>query len=442
MLARNDAFTDATYNPEDNKLRLFTDVNIEDDLFSALLEQGFLRVPAQKCFMAAWTPQREDMCISLVGPVNLDTTSRLYSGVAENSPQKPDRFALAAQRLNADFNGQHLILHGHPNAHTVSRSAPQLDTALSNAKQAADMVMYWEQRLLAQTQNRGKKPSADQVVIRIQKLLAELRRRQNWINHGIILVELWQQLRHIDNAKAQQKQVEYYLHTQLKTGEASRQHHLAAYQEGRLSVDQIITQNIEWGERIATGSNTLRWITHILNRLSYEREKLGNVACYKGNVTANVITEFARAQGTQSPTAKHYGDTWTLSSPVTLPVHIANAVDITLSGDEWRTLFVELGYVVPDEQSPKPALLNFEAQQLHLTSKAGSKWYTQIRMTKQEFAALHSDHRSVYVSACGTFRVKVCREPGNVHHDAPWYCVFLTDNRMHAVPDSTCIKQQ
>ena len=59
----------ATYSPEDNKLRLYTntDERLPESLYSHVRSHGFIWAPRQELFVTpAWTPEREDFLISSI----------------------------------------------------------------------------------------------------------------------------------------------------------------------------------------------------------------------------------------------------------------------------------------------------------------------------------------------------------------------------------------
>lgn len=53
----------ATYSPDDNKLRLYASLRLDEETYSLINKAGFRWAPKQKLFVApAWTPGREDAC--------------------------------------------------------------------------------------------------------------------------------------------------------------------------------------------------------------------------------------------------------------------------------------------------------------------------------------------------------------------------------------------
>jgi len=118
--------------------------------------------------------------------------------------------------------------------------------------------------------------------------------------------------------------------------------------------------------------NLRRWIDHILNRLAFERELLGEVSRFEGDLTAVILQAFAREHGAEKPAARVIDDGfWIIESPVPLPLHIGNGQSwAELGDDEWRDLMQASGYEVPAAKprraSSKPApapLINLTEEQ-------------------------------------------------------------------------------
>ncbi|MGK7451576.1 DUF3560 domain-containing protein, partial [Salmonella enterica] len=56
----------ATYSPDDNKLRLYAALRLDDETYQKIHAVGFRWAPKQELFVApAWTPAREDVLLSL-----------------------------------------------------------------------------------------------------------------------------------------------------------------------------------------------------------------------------------------------------------------------------------------------------------------------------------------------------------------------------------------
>ncbi|ECK6594396.1 hydrolase, partial [Salmonella enterica] len=79
----------ATYSPDDNKLRLYAALRLDDETYQKIHAVGFRWAPKQKLFVApAWTPAREDVLLSLAGDIE-DDDNTLF----DRQEQRADRFS-------------------------------------------------------------------------------------------------------------------------------------------------------------------------------------------------------------------------------------------------------------------------------------------------------------------------------------------------------------
>ena len=73
---KGDKMMNATYSPEDNKLRLYSLHRLDPELYARVKAAGFIYAPKQELFVApAWTPARENLLIELCGEIDDEDTS-------------------------------------------------------------------------------------------------------------------------------------------------------------------------------------------------------------------------------------------------------------------------------------------------------------------------------------------------------------------------------
>lgn len=66
----------ATYDPTENKLRLYSSTKLDQETYDRAKALGFRWAPKQECFFApAWTPAREDFLLSLCDEIEDEDTS-------------------------------------------------------------------------------------------------------------------------------------------------------------------------------------------------------------------------------------------------------------------------------------------------------------------------------------------------------------------------------
>ncbi|MGP7092717.1 DUF3560 domain-containing protein, partial [Klebsiella pneumoniae] len=110
----------ATYSPDDNKLRLYASLRLDEETYSLINKAGFRWAPKQELFVApAWTPGREDVLLSLAGDIE-DEDSTLF----DRQEQRAGRFS--------DYS---------------DRRAVESEQALAHVDSLASGVPLWKQRL-------------------------------------------------------------------------------------------------------------------------------------------------------------------------------------------------------------------------------------------------------------------------------------------------------
>ena len=78
----------ATYSPEDNKLRLYSGGRLDSDLYARVKAAGFRWAPRQELFVAPmWTPARVDLLTELCGEVGDEDTS-----LVDRAEERAERF--------------------------------------------------------------------------------------------------------------------------------------------------------------------------------------------------------------------------------------------------------------------------------------------------------------------------------------------------------------
>src|SRR5947199_133431 len=92
----------ATYSPDDNKLRLYSDGRLPRDLYDRVRAAGFVWAPKQELFVApAWTPDRADRAAGAVRAAKYkerpDVRARRIRGLeADERKRKRERANAAA----------------------------------------------------------------------------------------------------------------------------------------------------------------------------------------------------------------------------------------------------------------------------------------------------------------------------------------------------------
>lgn len=178
----------ATYSPEDNKLRLYPGSRLDKETYARVRGAGFIWAPKQELFVAPmWTPNREDLLIELCGEVGDEDT-----GLVERAEQRAERFedysdkrgteaAAAHKAVEAICDhiplGQPILVGHHSEAH-ARRDAERIETGMRKAIKAWDTSKYWTDRAAGAVRHAKHKERPDVRARRIKTLEASQRKQQ------------------------------------------------------------------------------------------------------------------------------------------------------------------------------------------------------------------------------------------------------------------------
>jgi hypothetical protein len=93
----------ATYSPEDNKLRLYSLTRLDTETYQRVRAAGFIWAPKEELFVAPmWTPVREDLLIELCGQIGDEDTS-----LVERAEERAERFGDYSDKRAEDADRAH-----------------------------------------------------------------------------------------------------------------------------------------------------------------------------------------------------------------------------------------------------------------------------------------------------------------------------------------------
>lgn len=380
----------ATYSAEDNKIRLYASARLDAETYQRVKTEGFLWAPKQELFVAPkWTPAREDLAIELAGqiePEEMTMAERAaikaerLDNLALKNHAKANAYQRAAENISEQFADGQPILIGHHSERKARRNHDKMTRAQDTAIKASKAANYWLYRAEGVEAHANYKNNPRVRANRIETLLADLRDIQRQLTHADLALQFW------DNLGDDEALIRRAIGEAIATGRLSTSQ---IYND--LSADLIPPldaklRSIEMWRASLAGQYKKRWIDHILNRLSFERELLGPVAMYEGELTPVILQAFARTHGAHKPEAKNIdGDLFTLESPSMLPLHLAANRSMELSADEWRDLMQSVGYEVPTKierrksEKPKDApLINPTLEQAERLQKM---WNKRVHLT-------------------------------------------------------------
>lgn len=307
---------DATYSPEDNKLRLYATSRLDPDTYARVRAAGFIWAPKQELFVAPmWTPQREDLLLELCGEIGDEDTS-----LVERSEERAERFqdykharAEDAERANEAvdqvakrFEGGQPILVGHHSEKRARKDAERIENGMRKAVKLWETSQYWQHRAAGAIRAAKYKERPDVRGRRIKGLEADLRKQEKTKKDAQKLLHFWEGI-HDDNVLKHKDGTPCTL--QEKALFISNYDHIsrcfplsdyprekpASQYEGQMSLWSALDNGViasDQAREIAIPSHRStiswcdRWIRHIQNRLTYERAMLheagGTVTDRKG----------------------------------------------------------------------------------------------------------------------------------------------------------------
>ncbi|WP_292139710.1 DUF3560 domain-containing protein [Mesorhizobium sp.] len=434
----------ATYSPEDNKLRLYPSARLDSETYQRVKEAGFVWAPKQELFVAPkWSPSREDLAIELGGEIEAEemtlaeraqAKAHRLDELAGRRHREANAFQRAAQDLSEAFAFGQPILVGHHSERKARKTRERMQSAMTNANKAAKLANYWLYRAEGVQLHANYKNDPRVRANRIRTLLAELRDMQREINHAHLCLAAWEKI-------TQDETIKIAVGRSLPTGPLAPWDMWGKVERGDISAQDARLHCIDAATGSISSDKRRRYIEHTLNRLSYERELLGPVRRYDGDLTPVILQAFAREHGAHKPQARAVdAETFMLESEATLPLHLANDTKLSLSAEQWRDLMQSAGYEVPREKDALPPILNLKTKVLrsrHRYHRDQVQTFRVVEMTKSKYAQFHLEQRGCRLSFCGGFRFRICIDPNHEpRHLAPFVAVFFTDAKAHPMPDS------
>lgn len=433
----------ATYSPEDNKIRIYASERLDDETFQRVKAAGFRWAPRQELFVAPkWSCGREDLAIELAGEIEAEESTMAeraqakadrLEGIADKRLAQSSAFESAARDISARFEGGQPILSGHHSERKARKDKARMDSAASNAVKAHQAVGYWLYKAAGVEHHANRKNDPRVRARRIKTLLTELRDFQRRLNVAHRALATWEGI-------TTDKGIIHFLGFS-ELSHSPSWNTWGDVDSGKTTPTEAREICMNSARRTIESQNLARWINHTLNRLSYERELLGDVPRFTGEITPTLLQMFVREHGAEKPKgAKVDDDLFTIECKAPLPAHIALGDSVELNGDEWRDLMQSCGYVVADKKPGKPPILNFTAQSGNISvinpHNRNEEFLPQVSMTKEDYAKIGTDYRGTRLSTCGGFRVRICPNPEATgpRYMAGWAAILISDQKEHEAP--------
>lgn len=421
-MANFDTNITATYSPEDNKIRLYASKRLDAETYERVKAAGFKWAPRQELFVAPkWSVTREDFAVELAGQIEAEEMTMAeraqikaerLEGIADKRAEQATGYARAASAISERFASGQPILVGHHSERKARKDAERMETASRKASEAHKAIGYWLYRATGVEHHANRKNDPKVRARRIKTLLAELRDLQRRLNSAYRALATWEKF------TTDKDIIGFLNYSELCHSPGFNLWH--SVDKGEVTPQDARQQCIDSAQGVIDNPRLSRWINHTLNRLSYERDMLGDVPRYTGEITPATLQMFVREHGAEKPKgSKVEDDLFTVECKAPLPAHVGDGDSLELSGDEWRDLMQSCGYVPLAKKAAKPPILNFSSNTGFLTVKSRAIYrgadpvevLPVVAVTKAEYSAIPTDYKGTRYSPCGEFRVRFGRNP-------------------------------
>jgi phospholipid N-methyltransferase len=195
---------EASYSPDDNKLRLRASARLDADTYARVKAAGFIWAPKQDLFVAPmWTPSRADLLMELAGDIGDEDTS-----LTDRAEERADRFETYREHRTADAESARRavdaladgiplgqpILVGHHSERHARRDAERIESGIRKAIRMWDTAQYWKARAAGAIRHAKYKERPDVRQRRIKKIEADRRLEQRIIDRARHSLALWAKL--------------------------------------------------------------------------------------------------------------------------------------------------------------------------------------------------------------------------------------------------------
>ncbi len=386
---------EATYSPEDNKLRLRSSSRLDTETYTRVKAAGFIWAPKQELFVAPmWTPDRADLLTELCGEIGDEDTS-----LVDRAEERADRFSDYSDKRATDAKSAHdavtriadgipfgqPILVGHHSERHARKDAEKIENGMRKAVKMWETSGYWKSRAAGAIRHAKYKELPAVRARRIKGLEADKRKQERNKQEADMWLKLWTECEK-EQDKELQKGVALRLanlcgHMPMPRKEGDRPdfnqcpdvYTVLTNSYPNLyaprTLKEVFPVVLSTYPRILTHCE--RWIAHISNRLDYERAMLDEAG------ESHRLDKKPR--------------------PKQLPL---------------------CNYRVPEGLDI--GNIYHRGEMIH---------YPQIEMTQAEYAAINVDYKGTRVVG-NSHRVRTAMR----RHEL--VCVFLTDSKVHERPQA------
>lgn len=281
----------ATYSPEDNKLRLYSNVRLDKETYDRLKAAGFSWAPRQQLFVAPmWTPHRADLLMELCGEIGDEDKS-----LVQRSEERAERFEKYSENRAKDAEqarkqvaaiAEHIpfgqpILVGHHSEKHARRDAQRIDDGMRKSIKMWDTSQYWKERAETAISHAKYKELPAVRARRIKRIEADHRKQERYLKHARESLAAWS-TEGLTHEQALKIADQASFHLPRKEGDRPDFHQKPSAWDAlkgdysNLYVPRTLEEVVENAKICFTRSiaHHERWIQHYEHRLSYERAML------------------------------------------------------------------------------------------------------------------------------------------------------------------------
>lgn len=287
-----DYYGDATYDPRDNKLRIYPFARLPRDVYERVRAAGFAWAPKQELFVApAWTPEREDFALELCGDIDDESTTpaeraaaraERFDGYRENRERDTARAVAYVDSIAEGIPLGQPILVGHHSERHARRDAKRIESGMRRAVENWGKAEYWRGRVPAVLAHADYREAPGVRSRRIKGLAAELRKVDERLAAIERIAGRWRAIglgasflsRTVDGVKQDATPHECARWLVGHTSESGLEYSKwsKGLDDGTLTVDAAVKEALDNLTGMQARSN--RWASHLRNRIAFETAAL------------------------------------------------------------------------------------------------------------------------------------------------------------------------
>ncbi len=380
----------ATYSPDDNKLRLYSLSRLDPDTYTRVKAAGFKWAPKQDLFVAPmWTPDREDLLLELCGDIGDEDTS-----LVERAEERSERFETYRDKRAADATSAQQsvaaiadgipfgqpILVGHHSERHARKDAERIENGMRRVVRMWETSKYWQGRAAGALRHAKYKELPTVRARRIKTIEADRRRCERNHTAAADMIRLWGKLNVPSSQDGRPADDDLRQKRALAIANVHNVHLRSGDPRG-----WSIWSALEDGKMTPREAQLTclkhaarcikinrRWIAHFDHRLTYERAMLAEQGA------SNLLDKKPKSAKAQLPLCNY---------------RAPNGLDIQ-----------------------------------NMYNRGEMIHYPQIEMSQAEYAKIYADYKGTRVVS-NSHRVRTTMQRHSL------VCVFLTDSKVHAIPE-------